>query len=310
MGCRGVLRGYHQEVETRAPCAAVVVHPLTVPDPGALRAALTARFQRQGWAPPRWCETTPEDPGTALTADAVAHGVDLVVCCGGDGTVRAVAAALVGTGVPLGVLPTGTGNLLARNLGIPRDLGPAVDVALDGALRTLDLGTADGHSFAVMAGVGFDAAMVADAPVALKSRFGWPAYVLSALRHLGDRPMVVTLRGDGGPWRTLRARGVIVGNVGELQGGSRLLPAADPADGLLDVAVLAPSGLWDWARIVGRVLSGSSREDGLLERFQVRRLELRTRRPQPHELDGDPREAVTSVTFEVAPAALVVRVPR
>lgn len=133
--------------------------------------------------------------------------------------------------------------------------------------------------------------------------------MLSAFRHLRDAPMLVALRVDGGPWRTSRVCGVIVGNVGELQGGTRLLPSADPADGSLDVAVLAPSGLWDWARVASRVLSGGARQDVLLERFQVRRLELRTRRPQPHELDGDPQGDVTSLTFEADPAALIVRVP-
>jgi len=101
---------------------AVIVHPLTLPEPDAVRACLADRCQQQGWAPPRWLPMTPGDPGTGVAARAVAQGVDLVVCCGGDGTVRAVAAALAGTGVPLGVVPTGTGNLLARNLTIPLEL--------------------------------------------------------------------------------------------------------------------------------------------------------------------------------------------
>ena len=164
--------GHFEGVETRPLRVAVVVHPLTVPDPSALRAALADRFVGRGWAAPLWLETTREDSGTRMTARAVAQGVDLVVCCGGDGSVRAVAAALAGTGVPLGVLPTGTGNLLARNLGIPRDLEAAVDVALGGRERTLDLGAVGDRRFVVMAGVGFDAAMIADAPAALKDRLG------------------------------------------------------------------------------------------------------------------------------------------
>lgn len=290
---------------------AVVVHPLTLSEPDAVRACLADRCQQQGWPSPRWLETTPEDPGTGVTEQALAQGVDLVVCCGGDGSVRAVATALAGSGVPLGVVPTGTGNLLARNLGVPLDLDAAVDVALCGRNRTLDVGVAGGERFVVMAGVGFDAAMIADASPAIKDRLGWAAYVLAAARHLRDRPVLMRMRVDNGPWSTRRAGGVIVGNVGELQGGVRLLPAADPGDGLLDVAVLGPSGLWGWARIAGRMLSGGTRrQDVLLERLQVKRLELHAGQPQPHELDGDLQAEVSSLLFEVEPAALIVRVPR
>ncbi len=122
--------------------------------------------------------------------------------------------------------------------------------------------------------------------------------------------MDLTLRLDGCAECTRRARGVVVGNVGELQGGVALLPEADPTDGLLDVAVLGPVGLWGWVRIAGRVLTGGVTQDGRLERWQVRRLELHAHRPQSHELDGDPQDRVDALVFEVRPAALVVRVPR
>ena len=288
---------------------AVVVHPETVDLP-AFRLAVEQRFRDAGWPAPVWGTTTPQDPGTLRAREVLAGGADLVVACGGDGTVRAVAEALAWTGVPLAVVPTGTGNLLARNVGIPLDVQAALEVVTTGADRPLDLGRVEGGCFAVMAGMGLDAAMVRDAPPGLKLRLGWPAYVVSGLRHLLDARMELELRVDDDRPVVRRARAVVVGNVGELQGGLRLLPDADPADGLLDLAVIAPRSVLDWVRVAGRLLRRGARNDGRLERRQFRRLEIRTSLPQPYELDGDAAGSTTSLVVEVRPGALVLRVPR
>src|ERR1700691_4672925 len=126
----------------------------------------------QGWAEPLWLETTPDDTGERLARMAVASGVDLVISSGGDGTVTACAAGVAGSGIPLGVLPSGTGNLLARNLGLPLQADAALAVALTGAERRLDVGVANGRTFVVMAGIGFDAAMLASVSEKLKMRAG------------------------------------------------------------------------------------------------------------------------------------------
>ncbi len=272
------------------------------------------RCRAHGFAEPLVATTTQDDPGEGKARWAVEQGADLELSAGGDGTVMSVARGLAHTGVPLGVLPIGTGNLLARNLGLPLELSAALEVALTGRSQRLDLGRATAGSgsplaFAVMAGTGFDAAMMADAPGRLKAAVGWPAYVVSGVRHLRDPPMTVELRLDGGAPLTRRARGIVVGNVGTLQAGLRLLPAAAPDDGLLDVVVLSPQRLRDWARMVAGLLA---RRDGErdLERFQVRRVELRTDRPQPVELDGDPAGDAELLVVEVDAGALLVRVPR
>lgn len=287
----------------------VVVHPQTV-DLTGFRTEVEERFRNAGWPVPTWVTTTPQDPGTAGAREALEGGADLVVACGGDGTVRAVAEALASTGVPLAVVPTGTGNLLARNVGLPLELGAALDVVASGDDRLLDLGSAGGAGFAVMAGLGLDAAMVRDAPPGLKVRLGWPAYVVSALRHVFDSPMEVELRVDGDLPLLRRARAVVVGNVGALQAGVRLMPDADPADGVLDLAVIAPRTVLDWIRVAGRVLGRGRRDDERLERRQFRRLEVRTSQPRPYELDGDAVGTTTWLVVEVQPAALLLRVPR
>lgn len=309
----------------RVPRAALVVNPIKL-DSSDDRVRIDRIMAEAGWAPPLWLETTVDDPGAGATRAALAEGVDLVVVAGGDGTVRECAGTLAGTGVPLAVVPSGTGNLLARNLGLPIDLADAVHVALHGNDRCIDLGgiepdEPDGERryFTAMAGIGLDAAMVADAPDALKKKVGWPAYAVSATRHLRDARMRVTLRIDDGEPIRRRARMVLVGNVGALQAGMQLLPGAEPDDGLLDVVVFAPYGMTGWAHATVRVL-GRRRQDvpdvaprqrrwRPIEHFTGHTVEVETARPEPRELDGDPIGSGTRLAVRVRPGALVVRVP-
>lgn len=312
----------------------LVVNPTKVGNGERLRRRVARRCRAHGWEDPLVVQTTQDDFGEGMARWAVAQGAELVLSAGGDGTVMSVARGLAHTDVPLGVLPIGTGNLLARNLGLPLTLPEALEVALTGRSQHIDLGqTATGDSggkssgvqdspawkagggvtgqgFAVMAGIGFDAAMMADAPGRLKAAMGWPAYVVSGARHLRDRPMTVELRLDGGSPFTRTARGIIVGNVGTLQAGLRLLPDARPDDGLLDVVIMSPRRLRDWARVVVGLAVRRDGGERDMERFQVRRVELRTDRPQPSQLDGDPTGDVDVMLLEVDCGALLVRVPR
>jgi diacylglycerol kinase family enzyme len=144
-------------------------------------------------------ETTADDPGEGATRRALAQDADLVLAAGGDGTVTACVTSLAGSGVPLAVLPSGTGNLLAVNLDLPGDLEGALEVALHGERRRIDVGAIGDDRFVVMSGIGFDAAMLRGADPALKARIGALAYVLSGLRQLGRRPTEFRIRLDGLP---------------------------------------------------------------------------------------------------------------
>jgi diacylglycerol kinase (ATP) len=256
-----------------------------------------------------WLETTREDPGQGVAAKAVAEGVDLVMAQGGDGTVMACVTALAGTEVPLAVLPGGTGNLLATNFDIPADLAGAVEVALDGDRARLDVAAMDDDRFVVMGGIGFDAAMLRDADPRLKERLGAVAYVLSGFRHLRRRATRFRLRLDDRPPIERTGQGVLIGNLGRLQGGLPVLPDARPDDGLLDVAVLQTRTVLDWLALAVRVLARSPRRDPQLELFQARRVEVGCDRPQPVERDGDPAGARDHLVVEVVPAALTLCVP-
>ncbi len=296
-----------------SPRAAVVVNPTKLEDEELFRRHVTRLLNRYGWREPMWLPTTREDTGRGMAEVAVAKGAELVLACGGDGTVMACVSGIANTGVPMAILPVGTGNLLVRNLSLPTIVEDAVHVAVTGEDRAIDVGRAQTDSgewrFAVMAGIGFDAAMVGDAPETLKARVGWPAYVVSAARHLRDKPMTVGIRVDDGPRVTRRARTVVVGNVGRLQAGIELLPGARPDDGVLDVLVVAPRDLLGWGRVGAHVLTRGAAADRRIDRYAGRRVEVRTLEPQPMQLDGDPMGKVMRLVVEVEPKALLLRVP-
>ncbi|MDH2428049.1 diacylglycerol kinase family lipid kinase [Sphaerisporangium sp. TRM90804] len=292
------------------PRAAVIANPLRVPDSAAHRAEVAAELARLGWDEPLWFDTTAEDAGVGMTRKALAEGVDLVFSSGGDGTVRACAEALMDTGVPLALLFGGTGNLLARNLGLPIGIPDAIRVGVEGETRAIDVGMLDDLPFVVMAGLGLDAAMADSTTTEAKRRIGWLAYVGGVLRHIADRPFRATIRLDGRAPIRRRARMVLVGNVGQLQGGLRLLPEAAPDDGLLDVLVLTPRTPMDWLRVVGHVVTRSKGHEPRAERYTASRVSIAVSPAVLSECDGDPVGHRGEVTVTTRPKALLLRTPR
>jgi diacylglycerol kinase (ATP) len=289
----------------------LLVNPIKVDEPDELLTRVADRAAELGLPAPRLVPTTQDDPGEGQAREAVSGGATLLLVAGGDGTVRAAAQGLAGTGVPLGILPQGTGNLLVRNLGIPQDDDEALDVALTGADRTIDLGRLDdGTVFAVMAGTGFDARMMREAPEGLKGVLGWPAYIVGGARSMRHSRVRVQVALDGGPPRAAVVRTVLVGNVGRLQGGLQLLPEAQPDDGALDVALVAPRNPKDWVVLIGRALTRRHRPDHRLELLRARHVRVVTRSTEPRQIDGDLIEDGRGFTAVVEPGALVVRVPR
>ncbi|MFH9431006.1 diacylglycerol kinase family protein [Streptomyces sp. NPDC017615] len=297
---------------------AVVVNPTTVDE--SARDELRRVLAQHGHREPVFIETTAADPGGGQTAQALDEGAALVVVCGGDGTVRAAADRLAGSGVPLAVVPCGTGNLLARNLGLPLSPAEALDAALGGAPRAIDLARVEGDGlpathFAVMSGVGLDAAMMkyAEEHDRAKATLGWPAYVLAAPKAMRGPRMHLSVRLDGAAPLRRTARMALVGNTGALQGGLRLIPDARPDDGVLDLLILDPRGPGGWLRTVGALLLRRKRDgeegDGQPEFHTFRRAEFTFDAPEPREIDGDPVGTGLRLSVEVVPGALTVLVP-
>ena len=312
-------RRHREEFATPVPTTrkmAVVLNPIKVEDETAFRAMVDQAAVAAGWNPPVWFTTTVEDPGRSMAEKAAISGAELVLVCGGDGTVRTVCAELAGTGVSVGVVPAGTGNLLARNLGIPLFITAAVDVALHGQDRAIDLvkvsgdGIGDDEHFMVMAGMGFDAAIMEGASEQIKAKVGWLAYVVSALRNLMFPPVRVELSIDGGDWTRHRAKTVVIGNVGYLQAGMPLLPDAAIDDGVLDVVILHPRQFLSWIPLAVRVLSKGKRTDDTVNRMTGVTVSVRTSADTPRQLDGDPIGPGRELHAECVHGKLLVRVPR
>ncbi|HET6987668.1 MAG TPA: diacylglycerol kinase family protein [Kribbella sp.] len=289
----------------------MIVNPIKVPDD--FRRTVEAAVTERGVDIALWLETTEDDAGVTMAQRAVKDAVDLVVVAGGDGTVRVVCAELAGTDIPVAVLPAGTGNLLARNLGISLDMDDALTEVLDGTERRIDSVLIEGDEltsdrFVVMAGMGLDAAIIADAPDDLKKRVGWAAYVVSTIKNLNHPSVRVEITVDDQPPVRRRARTVVIGNVGTLQANIPLLPDAVPDDGLIDAVLLAPRSVGQWPRLALSLVVKSMREQHV-QRFTGRRIQVTAVKTVRRELDGDTIADGRSLSASVDPSALVVRVP-
>jgi diacylglycerol kinase (ATP) len=286
---------------------AVIVNPASVDDIERLKKEIRERCVALNIREPLWFETIQEDPGAGMVGEALRGGADLIVVCGGDGTVAACAGVLAGSDVPLGLVPCGSGNLLARNLGLSLERGPALDVVFGSGRRRLDLLESDGRRFVVMAGIGFDAQMIRDTSAELKAKLGWPAYVVGAVRALrGRRRVLFDVTMDDGPVVRRAGVGVLVGNVGRLQGGLTVLADAQPDDGLLDVVMLTPHSVRDWPMLAIRIVLRRPDSGEQAQILRGTRVQIAADIAVPLEYDGDDAGDTTGITVRVLPGAIVV----
>jgi YegS/Rv2252/BmrU family lipid kinase len=291
---------------------AVILNPAKISD--ELSGLITECAKQNGWGEPLWLETSEDDPGRGMARQAVDEKVDRVLAAGGDGTVRAVASGLAGSGLSLGIIPAGTANLLARNLGIPLTEPEAVEVALGSTTRHLDLVkiTTDDNEpdrFAVMAGIGLDAAIMSSTDSSLKGlkdKVGSVAYVVATAKELGRRPRVMRITVDDGPTMRRRALICLVGNVGAIQGQVELIPDAKPDDGLLDVVVASPARIRHWVGILRRLITRKAQDGDRVDQLTGKRVEVVLEESDEYELDGDTMGSCRRLLAEIEPGALEV----
>lgn len=272
--------------------------------------ALRAHLADAGHADAPWKEVTRSKEAPKQLRKMLRDGVDRVIVWGGDGTVRRCIDTIVDEGakVDLAILPAGTANLLANGLGIPIDLEQALDVALHGHLRQIDIGVINKECFAVMAGSGFDALMIRDAD-ADKDRLGRLAYVRAGARHLTTKGPKVKIDVDGERWYSGRTACVLVGNLGQVFGGLALFPDARPDDGLLDVGIVTAQQRLDWMRVGLRAATGRVDSSPLVEITQGRSITVKLDKATPWELDGGDRPKTDRLKVRVLPGRLTVCVP-
>ena len=300
--------------------AAIIVNPTKFGNINDVRTQVTDGCLAAGWARPLWVETTAQDPGTGQARQAVLDGATLICPLGGDGTVRAVAAALVGTEIPMGLLSGGTANLLARNLNLPTDsLDHALKVALTGQNKRIDVGrlTVDEsgeherpteHIFLIMAGIGFDAAIMAGARERLKKTVGPLAYTFSGAKNLRGPQFKVRVKVDDEAEFSRRTRTVVIGNCGKITGGLVLMPQAQVDDGWLDTVILSPVGVVGWVAVAGRVISQRRKGHERVDHHRLKSVAIRCDRPEAVQIDGDTIGTARALSATVDPLALVVRV--
>jgi len=257
---------------------------------------------------PLWTEVPKSKRAPAAVERALEEGAELILAWGGDGMVRRCVNALGDSQVPLAIVPAGTSNLFATNLGVERDIAAAVRVALLGERRQLDVGRFEGERFAVMAGAGFDAAMIKGADE-LKDRLGRGAYVLGGAGRLNLPSFKAKIKIDGTRWYKGPASCILIGNVGSLFGGIEVFADARPDDGLLDVGVLTSEGPVQLLRAATRTALGSPEKSPFVRITQARKVRVKLSRKVPYELDGGDRTEVKSFKVDVEPGAITVCVP-
>lgn len=271
---------------------------------------LRRELERQGVVDPRWVEVPKSRFAPKQVKRLLKDGVDLLVVWGGDGMVQRCVDALAGTDVALAVVPAGTANLFATNLGIPQDIEQAVAIALRGDRRKLDAGRFNGEHFAVMAGAGFDAAMIRDADGTLKDRLGRAAYVVTGSKNLRAKPFKAKIAVDGAPWYAGDASCILIGNVGRLFGGVDVFEDASPDDGRLEIGVVHADGVTDWVRTLARTAVGHAERSPLVQSTSARSMKVKLNRKVLYELDGGDREKVKKFAVKVRPEAVTVCVPK
>lgn len=317
-----------------ARVAAVVYNPIKV-DLAAIRAAVAAEEAASGWGSTLWFETSEKDPGQGPTKEALDAGASMVIAAGGDGTVRAVAEAVYDSAASLALLPSGTGNLLARNLELVLDdLEDSIHTAFTGQDRHIDLALIDiqredqstsRHAYVVMAGLGLDAQMLVHTDDELKKKIGWLAYVSALLAAVRDKEQLhLRYSLDGNGTRSASVHTIIIGNCGSLPADIVLLPDAAVDDGMFQLVFLRPEGFIGWLQITAKIIW----ENGVLRRTETGRklastaknvralhyakgseLTIRLTRAHNIELDGDSFGTAQALKTWIEPGALTVRVP-
>lgn len=250
--------------------------------------------------------------GDAETAAKAAReaGMEMVIAAGGDGTLGEIASRLVGSEIPICLIPCGTVNVMAYELGIPEAIGDACSLALEGTPRKIDAGRINGRLFLLAAGVGFDAELVARTSLRWKRKIGrlayWQAGIVQLLKTK-PRRMRILIEGEAvaEPSDYYQA---LVCNTAHYAGRYRLSPIAKPDDGLLDLYLVHARGRWNLIRSLLAFAMQRAYRGPNMDYLQVRMLEIWSEMPIMAEIDGDPF-GTTPVSIAVLPSSVTIMVP-
>ena len=292
----------------KVPKVAVVLHTKKVP--AKERATIRAALEKAGVTKPVWHEVPKSRKARKLAKQAAKDGADVVIAWGGDGTVQRCVDAVAGRkGVALAIIPAGTSNLLATALEIPEDPEEALRIALGGGRRTMDTGSVNGEHFAIVAGAGLDALLVADADSEMKSRIGRAAYVYTGIKNANMSAFEVDVHVDGERVFRGAATTVLVANTREAVGGIELSEGSTPDDGIVEVGVVTAEGPLQLIRTAARALIGNAEDSPFVHTEQGASVVFQFGEPVVYELDGGERKAARTLEVEVHPKSLTVCTP-
>jgi diacylglycerol kinase (ATP) len=270
---------------------------------------LRRSLAEHGVEDPMWAEVSKSREAPKQVKRFLEEGAEHFFVWGGDGMAQRCIDTLAGSGTTVAIIPAGTANLLASNLGLPTTIDGAVANGLSGRPRRIDVINLNGERFAVMAGTGFDATMIRSADGGLKDKLGRAAYVWTGTKSFRTPPFKAKIEVDGSPWFSGRASCILAGNVGALFGGVRVFDDAEPDDGVFDLAVITADGVAQWARTVGRTIAGNPDRSPFFRSTKARRIRVKLDRMVRYEMDGGARAKAKDYTIEVEPAAVAVCVP-
>ncbi len=272
---------------------------------GELRQVLEAAGHPQ----PLWFEVAKSRQAAKCARQAVADGADVVFIWGGDGTVQRAIDSLAGRGATIAILPAGTANLLATNLGIPQDISQAVQIGLSGDRHAMDTGTLNGEHFSVMAGAGMDALMIKDADAGLKDKLGRIAYLWTGARNLTASPVKAMVKIDGRAFHKGEVTCVLAGNVRDVFSGIEIFDGSRPDDGLLEFGIVTAQSFGEWARTIGTVALGHTSDSPFVVTARGSKMKVTFKDATIYQLDGGVRKKTKKLRFKVRPQSITVCVP-
>lgn len=253
-------------------------------------------------------ETFEALPEIARDIVRLRHRADLVIVCGGDGSVSSAALAAMESGLPLGILPMGTANDLARTLDIPMDLPAAADVIARGETRRVDVGTVNGHAFFNVASIGLSSELAQSLDPALKKRFGRLGYAVAALKVLTRASRFGATITEKGQRTAVETYQIAVGNGRHYGGGNVVQESAEIDDGHLDLYSLEMTNLWKLALMLRSFRSGTHGAWREVRTARCVEFDIETKRPMPINTDGEIVTA-TPAHFKVHPRAIAIFAP-
>jgi diacylglycerol kinase (ATP) len=267
-------------------------------------------LEAEGVTDPIWCEVPKSRKAPAQVKRALDKGAELIFAWGGDGMVQQCVEVIAGSDASLAIIPAGTSNFFASNLGIPKDIEEAVAIGLRGERHRFDVGRFNGERFVALAGTGFDALMIRDADGALKERLGRIAYLWAGSKNLRTKPFRAEIKVDGVGWYKGDASCILLGNVGDLFAGVEAFEDSRPDDGLLELGVVDAEDIAQWVRTIARAALGTASKSPFVQTTKARSVKIKLNRKVLYELDGGARTKAKSFKVKVEPGAISVCVPK